>query len=155
MSDRYHYDSQGNYRGKTSSSPPGGNGLFFLAAFGALFFAVFWIWEKINNYAALSLPYKYIAVFYFVTIAVPLKFVGTIYSSVTAPGLTPWPNINLILGVALVVSYLASIFYALRFVSKKIEDGAGALAGIFILPAVFGLLWFVGAAILHWLFLRA
>lgn len=153
MSNRYHYDSDGNYRGKTTNDPPL-SGLFALFFLGGVVFGVAWVWDKISNYSLLDAPYSYVAAFYFFSINCPLILIAKIYSVFTFPGFTPWPNINLIFAISAVCIFVLAVLYGFVVISRFLNKSI-VMPAIFIAPATFALLWFIGGSLIGWLFLPA
>jgi len=87
-----------------------GFAIFFLVVIAVagliLYGVVLWIWEQINNWISLELPYRFIALYYFCIIAMPIKVGCTIYEFLLNSNLTKWPNLNLIISVIGTASYV-------------------------------------------------
>ena len=161
--DRYHYDDQGNYKGKTSSDPPSLSpeealGLMIGAGFVGMVvmigMAAVWLWEKVEVFHTLEAPYNAAGFFYFLTIVLPAK-VGIGIVTWTRHSLTAYPNLNLVIAAVVAIAYAATVGGLLYWLLRPSARRRLATIVTFLLPATAAGLWFVLSATVRWLFATA
>jgi hypothetical protein len=138
------------------------SGCFFLIIILAVFFAIIkffnWVWEGITNWETLDTPYNYMAAFYYYIIAIPIKVGISIWGWLSLQSFTPYPNLNLSIGVLCVISYVVGIILIIRGLIKILDYfnyGAEVLFFLLIAPSIFGGAWFLLVALFSWFFALA
>lgn len=152
---RYHYDADGQYRGRSMSEGEAfAQGVGALAFFGLVGLVVYaclqWLWGTISNYSSLAPPYRWLVGSYYVTLVMPVKAANFAYAALLKA--TPWPNMNLVLGlVGWAVVWLLPYVCAFSILRRTLM-GRRVLALCLVGPFMAILLWFVGSSTLGWLF---
>lgn len=160
MSDRYHYDKSGNYRGYSSNTPPESGGgifikififLFILGLFGALH-------EKTLLYSEYSFPLNLFAGYYYCLtsfIIMSIAFIAVLFVGAFNFNLTSFHNLNFVIGILLCVLLLFLIIYLWGKIFEFIfESGYTELLTLIIIPSLLflpGILWLI-TLLIYWLF---
>jgi len=94
-----------------------------------------------------SFPYNYVAAYYYyifssLAMLFMLLFAGYYYISnfLTSPGLTSYPNLNLVLAVVVCLLYtgvLFSLIIVLKEFAKSLLKAKKIIIGLFFCPAIF------------------
>lgn len=116
------------------------------------FSVIVFLWSTLNNYAALSVPYSFVAMFYYYTIVKPIEIFSIAAWSIWDHNLTVFPNLNLVIrliGEALLLAVIVGSCVALFRCSQRTLM---ILAGAFLTPLTFALLWFIVNGATNWLF---
>ncbi len=153
--DRYHYDKDGNYKGKTTTeSPDKQTAVMLVVVIFSLYGFGYSMWEKTNHFAFLqAAPYKYAVLYYQVVAIFPIKL-GLYFSSL-ARGFTPWQNLNWVISIGILVGYTATLFWLFK---KALFDGMNmrkrVVIGLWIVlgPALAALSWGILSSVFSWLF---
>jgi|GEM_PF-3278700 len=162
MSERHFYDENGNYRGKSSDASPletlignvVGGAIFILVVLAAAAAAIGALWQLLTEYRSYSLPYNVIAGYYYVIGQVGFSpFAGArwLYISVTAPGLTQYKNLNLLIAIAagcvtVVIPYAAAYLAMNRFRLRRY------IPSVLLVPALIAATWALLKTAFLWVF---
>lgn len=147
---RYHYDSQGNYKGESLDDGEVvarwiGNAAFWV---GVPVLLLVWVWKTVSGYATLPPPYKWFAAYYYYALAVPAD--AAIAVSDWFIGATRWRNLNRVLTFT---SFF--VVWALPYLSAALI--LRRLPGMVTLISLFGplaasIIWFAVSSVTGWLF---
>lgn len=120
-----------------------------------LCFAIYWLSGAIKEYATFDFPYNIIAAFYHYFFNLPIQSVELVWRWLGHLNLTPYPNLNLIFSVAVIITYslfvLGIYAYIAKLISEKFQEN-GSFAAIVVGPAILALLWFIITMIVSWIF---
>ncbi|GAB5606472.1 hypothetical protein TK5_25520 [Sideroxyarcus sp. TK5] len=153
--DRYHYDKDGKYKGKTTfESPDTLTFVLLVIVIFSLFGLGHSLWEKSNHFAFLkAAPYKYAVLYYQVVLIFPVKL--GLYFSSFAKSITPWPNLNWVISMGIFVGYAATLLWVVKKalfdgmnMQKRIVVGLGIVLG----PGLVALSWLLLSSVISWLF---
>ena len=157
MADKHIYDHLGRYQGTVSDNPPGDGGCTFtfliLFHLVAVFCAVLlWLWEMADSWSSLERPYNLVAFYYHYLFQLPLELNEKVW--VFGSTITMYPRINIILAIALCITYTIfalMLWTGLPYIILKVLK-IPELSSIFYLgPAIFALIYFCGTYILLWI----
>lgn len=124
--------------------------VFLLICLAALYKFVGWVSETLHNWETLTLPYKYIAAFYYYIVAIPIKGFSYIWEWGKGMSFTAYPNINLVINCALILIYSAALLSVIFLLSRALSGFLKFLI-IVLSPALVATLWYLVTSIYHWL----
>lgn len=122
-------------------------GIFGLIPMAICYVVCLAVFPAINSYHLLTTPLNYCFGFYYFTVIFPFKFGLSTYNYVSS-SLTPYPNLNLVLGILATLVYACIylwIWYQLIFPS---ENRRVISLGIFFTPAIVAII----VLLFRWLF---
>jgi hypothetical protein len=154
MTTRYHYDAQGHYRGRSLSDSDLALELvgIVIVVPVVLAFVAHWIWQGLIGYAKLAIPYKWLVGYYYFTGAVPFLWADELSRRVLKS--TPWPNLNLVLGVLAFFGTWLLPYAAVIKLIRRIPSGRRAVPIVFLGPFFALVIWWTGESVVAWLFAR-
>ncbi len=120
-----------------------------------ILYPAFLIAEKLTSWQTLSMPYNYVACFYYYTIIVPLKGFHLIWKWVDSQNITKYPNINLVLaGLSEILYFLGLLIinFLIKALFNMVKISFLGMVGIFLFPAFAIFLWSIILYTYHWLF---
>lgn len=130
-------------------------GALVVIASSLLFFALRWLWDSLNNWQALDIPYRYCAAFYYYTIVVPLDVFAAIWKTLGEVSITPYPNLNICIAIAVALAMVFLVAWIITRTSlflRRRKFGLLKQSTLVASPAIISLGYFLLSAGYAWLF---
>lgn len=107
--------------------------------------AAYWVWETITNWARLPVPYKWVALYYYGLIALPLKGFAVVWNYLLPSGSLDGRVVLAMMGVfAYGFALLVALLIAAQLLRRK-------LLYIVFGPLALMLLWMAGQSAWGWM----
>ncbi len=166
--ERHYYDQYGNYQGYSTSRPPGwSSGGGDLDPTGSLILLILLVpfcvlmlefsapeGKRFHDYSQFEFPWNIIRFLYYWTTYFPFSLPFRAYAFLSETGLTPFANLNFLLGIAafvLVFAILLCLFTAI--ISEAVRSSSlGFVSFLYHLPWILGITWDIITAIFYWVF---
>lgn len=149
---RYHYDADGNYKGRTLKAGERlgewvGRVVFGL---GAVLLALYWIWQTVTGYAALAPPYRWFAAYYYFVLVVPVSAASSVAGWFMDA--TRWRNLNSILAVASFLAVWMPPYVLAALAFRRLPRARVVIWSLALGPLLASIIWFAVSSIFRWLF---
>ena len=122
-----------------------------LMCLGLLGLGLYKLFDYIGDWEKFDAPYNYISAFYHYSFSIPLSTFGDISEWLTHLNMTPYPNLNIVLSGFTIFIY-GSFFIFVYLLVFKLMYRIRLHPSIIFIPALFALIWFLGAGLFGWLF---
>jgi uncharacterized integral membrane protein len=151
-----HYGPSDEYQGYTTSRPSGAGDA--VGGIGAvLLLAPFLLYDWISSYANHDFPGSVVAFFYYWSTIFPLSLPFRSYGAMTDPGMTPFTNLNFLLGTVAFVLVLAIVLLVFALIAQSAAE-AKALSDLtcwYLLPGILYIIWNIVVGGISWVLASA
>lgn len=154
--------TQKYYLLRRPNNSAGGLMIFAGVALTVIGSALKWAWDllysaysHIHSWESLPEPYSLAAAFYYYALVMPAEGGLFLWHEIHQLEVSIYPNVNLLLAVFGVITYLAIIYLAVRImisVLVKLNINPAALLFALLLPALLASSWFLYELFSAWLF---
>jgi hypothetical protein len=117
-------------------------------------FALWWGWNWATAYLDYAPPYRWIAIYYYWLAVFPLSLPYRLFTTLTEPGVTPYANLNTVIGVVAYTAAMIATLWAILWLfcvvlgQRKPRNAAVYLFG----PAACGIGYHLATIATTWLF---
>ena len=157
------FDRFGNSVGNVDDQ----SGCGCLIGIGVIVGILYLIVEVINitgtflvSHASHPFPYNFVAAFYYycgLLVSAPFRAAFYCHSIITDGNLTPYINVNRLLGLVvwLILAFSPFVVMIYIFTKSRLREYKGVVILGLLLPAVAGLLWFLISSFITWISIKS